>query len=1214
MAAYTKKSLISMYRNRFPEDTANDEQLFLNIMRANPQLKNEVSDYNKEMGKSYAEYLPKIIREGYNRSLTGTADELVSGRKRFDMKDWNPGVVEDLAASVISLMVPTDWMALGPVGKVAGTVGKVALKSFTGAGVPGKLATKAVRKAIAGKIGAGSGVFATYEGLGNALRQQIDTGEIDFEKVGERAMHGAVLGAVSGGIGGTLTARGASSLTKVAAEVGAIGSLPPLFEGELPTPQDYLHTAGIVLGVKGGSKLFSSPAQIKKLFEQRPSKVRYKMGKDEARSYAERIEKHDIEAQLYKDTWVSDIFGSGKKGFGKVQIDRKTNNDTYILRDISNNKSMSMKTNTFHKLFTRKESQKSMEDIRTGKINDINKLEKELGYSKTTESQQISRKRVFTNKDSNYATLNGATDAQLFNYRKKLQLESNIKRSAEKLQSDGVEVVNVPKDNFVDAYLPKAVAKFLEPLRGAEMRIKDPMGRKYVLDVNNFLTRKAELFSKLVERGNDIQETTLGRVGRPDPTRKELRNLGFNKNRRYKDNLKDYWENITELKEQGKLPEWDFLTNSIWKMAKEAGIEVPGKVQNYVPYMLKPEIAEIIFHDTMKIANKINSAANLFDSYKNTKGWIKNNPEKARQLETLIRNAQFDKTTQTALKRNMEAGEFAALRAFAKVGRASYNDLFNPFGNLEKARDSKGGAKNLPKEFYERDWRALYNRYAYGASKRIAEVEFFGKRGEKFAASRKAVEARDNRHEADIMQNIHEHVTGSIHKNPARNYAPKVKEAFNTLMQFETSTKIALGTATIPNITQPMISSMLDAGYWRFFKGIASLTDPRVRKLIRESGATEYNLLNEMIGTSARTGLASNITNALSKWSGFTGINMVNQWTAAATGRVFIKDLHKMANTSKIQARRGWAIDKLARMGLSHKTAFKNLNMSGGITRFAKDMNLQKDILKDPLILSNPKSAPFTQFKRFGPRQFKLIQTVLGEDLKRGNVLSMLRMGVAGYAGGAFVITAKKYLKKILSGEDIYEPDGAIPEDFSQFMNSLAAVGALGMQGDILSSAFDVVKSPTKAMAFLFSPTPLQEIENSIRLVQGIESDASTYGPDAIKRLPSRFANLLGQTPSMIMRRFETEGMTEERLTGQKSYAVTAINKLIDNGEWDRAMEDVREWNSTNPSNPITTRSIGFSQILKRRFKKVLKQRKNKLQFKFDDVTDLYKSIMGEDA
>ena len=1203
-----------MYRNRFPEDTANDEQLFLNIMRANPDLKNEVSDYNTEMGKSYAEYIPKFIREGYNRSLTGTADELVSGKKRFDMKDWNPGVVGDLASSVVSLMVPTDWMALGPVGKVAGTVGKVALKSFTGAGVPRKLATKAVRKAIAGKIGSGAGVFSTYEGLGNALRQQIDTGEIDFEKVGERAMHGAVLGAFSGGIGGTLSVRGASSVTKVAAEVGAIGSFPPLFEGELPTPQDYLHTAGIVLGVKGGSKLFSSPANLKKLFQQKPATVKYKLGEAEAKSYSERIEKHDIEAQLYKDTWVSDIFGSGKKGFGKVQIDRKTKNDSYIIRDLSNDKSMSMKTNTFHKLFTRRESQKSMEDIRTGKVNDINKLEKELGYSKTTEAQQISRKRVFTNEKSNHATLNGATDSQLFNYRKKLQLESNVKRTAEKLQSEGLEVVNVPKENFIEAYLPKEVAKFLEPLRGAEMRIKDPMGRKYVFDVKNFLDRKSELFSKLVERGNDIQEKTLGIIGRSDPTRKELRNLGFNKNRRYKDNLKDYWENVTELKEQGKLPEWDFLTNAIWKMAKEAGIEVPGKVQNYVPYMLKPEIAEIIFHDTMKIANKMNSAANLFDSYKNTKGWIKKNPEKANQLENLIKNAQFDKKTNVAIKRNMEPGEFSALRAFAKMGRASYNDLFNPFGNLEKGRDAKGGAKKLPKDFYERDWRALYNRYAYGASKRIAEVEFFGKRGEKFNASRKAVEARDNRHEADIMQNIHEHVTGSIHKNPAMNYSPKVKDAYNTLMQFETSTKIALGTATIPNITQPMISSMLDAGYWRFFKGMASLTDPRVRKLIRESGATEYNLLNEMIGTNSRTSLSSKITNSLSKYSGFTGINMVNQWSAAATGRVFIKDLHKMANTSKIEARRGWAVDKLARMGLSHKTPFKNLNMSGGITRFAKDMNLQKDILKDPLLLSNPKSAPFTQFKRFGPRQFKLIQGVLGEDLKRGNVLSMLRMGVAGYAGGAAVITAKKYLKKILSGEDVYEPDGAIPEDFSQFMNNLSAVGALGMQGDILSSAFDVVKSPTKALAFLLSPTPLAEIDSAIRLVQGIENDASVYGADAIKRLPSRFSNLLGQTPSMIMRRFETEGMTEERLTGQKSYAVTAINKLIDNGEWDRALEDVREWNKTNPISPITSRSIGFSQILKRRFRKILKQRKNKLQFNIDDVTELYESVIGKDA
>ena len=181
-------------------------------------------------------------------------------------------------------------------------------------------------------------------------------------------------------------------------------------------------------------------------------------------------------------------------------------------------------------------------------------------------------------------------------------------------------------------------------------------------------------------------------------------------------------------------------------------------------------------------------------------------------------------------------------------------------------------------------------------------------------------------------------------------------------------------------------------------------------------------------------------------------------------------------------------------------------------------------------------------------------------------------------------------------------------------MNNLAAVGALGMQGEILASAFDVVKSPTKAIAFLFSPTPVAEIDNVISLMQGIETDVSTYGADAVKRLPSRFSNLFGQTPSLIMRRFETEGMTEERLTGQKSYAVKAINKLIDDGQFNKALDDVRQWNRANPRNPISTKSIGFSQVLKRRFKKALQKSKNKLQFKVDDIEGIYDYIVSDDT
>jgi hypothetical protein len=56
------------------------------------------------------------------------------GRKRFDMSNYNPGVIEDIASSAVSLLVPTDWLALGPASKVFGTAGKVLFKGFAGAG------------------------------------------------------------------------------------------------------------------------------------------------------------------------------------------------------------------------------------------------------------------------------------------------------------------------------------------------------------------------------------------------------------------------------------------------------------------------------------------------------------------------------------------------------------------------------------------------------------------------------------------------------------------------------------------------------------------------------------------------------------------------------------------------------------------------------------------------------------------------------------------------------------------------------------------------------------------------------------------------------------------------------------------------------------------------------------------------------------------------
>ena len=1200
MAKYTRDQVLSRYRELNPEDKTGDNRLFLEIMNSNPKLKNSVisNEYESGMSNSYLDWLPEVIKEGYNRSLTGTADELMSGKKRFDMSKWNPGVVEDLASSVISLMVPTDWLALGPAGRLGGAVGKVAFKSFATAGVPKKLASDAVRKAISKKIGSQAAVFSTFEGLGNGLRQQIDTGQINFEEMSERALKGAVTGAVAGTVGGTLGARGASSFTKVAAEAGAIGTTSPLLEGEIPTPQDYFHTAGVILGVKGGNKLFSSTKNIRRLFEERPETVKYKLEKQEADIYAKGVEKHDMESAFTTDSWSSKSVIKKGEGFGNVRIQRKRGDKFYQVEDLKTKESKPIRIEKFHQLYNRKSGDISSKKLRGIRENEIRSLERELGYTKDSTLQQIKRKGVWRHKmpDAKSA-LRNAKDVDLYNYKQKLQLEANIKNTSDRLQKEGVIINNVPRENFIDAYLPKPLVKFLEPLKSADMRIKDPMGRKYILDVNKYFDRKAQLFSQYIERGNDI--------GMKTPSKKELRKMGFK-------NDKEYWEDITAKKEAGQLPEWDFLTNAIHKEAVKAGVQVPGRLKHYVPRMLKPEVAEIIFNDYMKISQKMTEASNLFDTFSKTKDWIKNNPEKAQRLEDLIKSADFSARTKSALNRHLEPGEYSHVKAFAKIGKTVYNDLFNPFGNLEKSRT----ADKMPTEFYERDWRALYHKYAMGSAKRISEVEQFGRKGEKFKALRKAVEMRDNKGEAGIMQNIHEHITDSIHRDPARNFSPETKKRLVDLMAFETGTKIALGTATIPNMTQFMISSALDAGYWRFFKGVASLASPKMRRAVKESGATEWQIVNEMIGTNSRTATSSYIADRLSTWSQFKRINTINQYTAAATSRIFIKDLHRYANGKGL--RKSWARNKLAKMGVDYRNKLNENTLRHGMYRFAKDMNLQKDILKDPLIMNNPRTQWFFQFKRFGLRQFKLVDGLLRQDLKQGNIMSLLRLGIAGYAGGPMVSVAKKYYKQILGGEPVYDPEAKLPEDLDELVGNLSAVGAFGMMGDILTVATDVTKSPTKAIKFLALPAVWGDVEKLTQFSQELESDSQKLGPAAWKRLPARIVSKLGTAPSTFIQRFYTEGMAEEKLEGRKRFAVKSINKLIDDDQWDEALERARIWNRTFPRNPITDKSIGYHQILRRKMERIKALYKNNYDVKGKfkavregavDILDAFKGV-----
>ena len=125
--------------------------------------------------------------------------------------------------------------------------------------------------------------------------------------------------------------------------------------------------------------------------------------------------------------------------------------------------------------------------------------------------------------------------------------------------------------------------------------------------------------------------------------------------------------------------------------------------------------------------------------------------------------------------------------------------------------------------------------------------------------------------------------------------SPLARKISENIMSFEYATKIGLGYATIPNITQTLISTAVEAGYWRTIKGIVRLHNKDVRKKIRQSGATHHNVMDILLGTdmgitnpsSIREGIKkvftdkgsrlANVANLITTISGFKGINYFNQ-------------------------------------------------------------------------------------------------------------------------------------------------------------------------------------------------------------------------------------------------------------------------------------------------------------------------------------------------
>jgi len=197
--------------------------------------------------------LPRFIQEGYNRSLTGLADQIVNDKKRFDLSGYEPSTLEDIAATVASFLMPLDALTFISSGGVASiparALAKKTVAQLVKSGVKSSVAKRVANQGVTRAI-QGAGALGTFSGAESALSQQAELGEVDVGEDGKAALRGTIIGATAGGAGGAAAGRGLPKVVQIGAEIAAFGTVGPATEGRLPTTQDYLHGAGVILGLR----------------------------------------------------------------------------------------------------------------------------------------------------------------------------------------------------------------------------------------------------------------------------------------------------------------------------------------------------------------------------------------------------------------------------------------------------------------------------------------------------------------------------------------------------------------------------------------------------------------------------------------------------------------------------------------------------------------------------------------------------------------------------------------------------------------------------------------------------------------------------------------------------------------------------------------------------------------------------------------------------
>mgnify|MGYP003146432504 CR=1 FL=1 len=1274
------------------------------------------SDDESLYGFQAPTWTPDWIKAGYNRSITGMAIKALNGEK---IKEYDLNVMEDIGATVISMVQPIDF-ATGIIGggvgslaarqalktgtkealkkglsktatnkivakKLDDTVVKQILKNtpnkavqiMTGAGIKENIAKKAVEKAGPRVVqralieGAkGSTGLGFYQGLSTASYDKVTTGDIDEVKALKETLKGMTLGAVTGASSPVVKSalKNLNPLTQElaskAVETVEFGTLSPVLNGQDINPEtlveSYIHAAGVVGGLTAQKKAFAFAKKgIKSIKEKQYDSP---MTAETAARYVLESnlpnQKSKKSAQTSRDLIESKEIFVNKYGTKFDNLKFSDRNKQVTLRNAKTKKVDQLNYDQFDELLFRRESKaRTVAGLSKSRNRKILKIKDDLGVKDDRFKDYIDAVRLvpLDSKIKNKYSLNSLSGVERLKLLNEMRHEKRIYQLSQNFLNAGWEGSLLPKKRFIDQVLPNMPKVY----RQAKNRATTQLEVLSFRDFDNYNVRELTLLGGYLQQLQGagafkkglFKEKKFLEDAKQLADRLEDPRYANPKNK----NLPDY-KRVSEVRS---------ILDKIWDDANKIGIDLGPKEEFYFPRMIKPEILKIFNSDIAKFG-KDNPSLN-FDG----KGLSKTR-EYQRLVSGYIKSKEFDEPTVKAIKKIAGIAEDAPeprTRRELREREKSLAEAFYDFSNnvtvqfSSKAKNLEFARKNIniPKEFLERDARLVLARYAKQASSRIAEVENFGVKGERIysrisALRKSAINARQDgranlskrlEESAKTIDFLFKSATTRIELDSDYNYKSSfAKKFWNNAVDFQIGTKIGLGFATIPNLTQLSISTAIRTGYYPLMKAMVKLsTDQEYRNLVKKSGSTNLSVFQQIHNLEPMDTFFGRFADLTTKATGFQKINEFNQLVSAAAAREWISSLRKTANGKSALldvgftvprllggnriSRREWAINTLRELGISdYKKPPTERQLVESMYRFSRDSQLQRNVLNEPLVTQDPRWRPFFLFKKFGYKQFNWVREQLSEEVSRGNLFPMLRLGMAGMAGGEMVSYARDLLSTWISGDSIYDNNRYIlpflpknmpfsdvgPEQFmdasqltmDDYLDRFASVGALGIVSDIVAN-----ENKVRALEFAFKPAVVQDFQKIWSAMTRTMEDTKTYGLGTAIRIPKYIAPVTGTIPRRFLQRFETKGQRVEYVKRIKALRLTEVRDAIIDGDSQKAVRIIEDYNRTFASeNPILYDDYDADAITARIINRIKKRQRNIKRTTIADEINKFKELL----